>query len=92
MMQTDVLAATRTSTGTLIDKPARIKSMYFVSSSSAGTIVLKDGVSDGTTRMSIDTKAGVDGNTIYIPDNGVRFTTDVHVTLTNVTSVTVLYG
>ena len=92
MAQTDVLAATATATGVIVNQPARIKSIYFVSSATAGTLSFRNGGAGGPELIRIDTPAGIGDVTVYIPDNGVRFTTNVHLTVTNATSVTVFYG
>jgi len=62
--------------------------------SQAGTLLLKDGGSSGTTLIEIDIPANSNPNSFYvaIPQQGVLFTTDVYATLTNIASVTVFYG
>lgn len=54
MAVNDLTAKTITSTGFVTGsssnaQPARVKSIYYVASGSAGSIVLKDGGSGGTT-------------------------------------------
>jgi hypothetical protein len=56
-MQTDVLSATRTTDGTLVAGPARIKGILLTTTSVAGSIVLKDGGASGTTRITLNTPA-----------------------------------
>lgn len=92
MQQTDVSAATVTATGTVVNQPARIKSVYLVSGASAGSLVFRNGGASGTELLRLDTPAGVGDQSVIIPENGIRFTANVHVTVTNVTSVTVFYG
>lgn len=97
MAVNDLTAKTITSTGYVSGsssnaKPARVKSIYYVASGTAGSIVLKDGGSGGTTLMTIATPASATATeNVYIPEGGVRFRTDVHATLTNVTSLTVFH-
>lgn len=97
MAVNDLTAKTITSTGFVTGsssnaQPARVKSIYYVASGSAGSIVLKDGGSGGTTLLTIATPASATATeAIHIPDSGIRFRTDVHATLTNVTSVTVFH-
>ena len=55
-------------------------------------MVLKDGGSGGTTRMTLNTPAVAEMFNALLPAEGVRFTTDVYVDVTNVASVTVFYG
>lgn len=92
MSKTDVSAATATATGVIVNQPARVKSIYFVSAASAGSLVFRNGGAGGNTLMTIDTPAGIGDVSVYIPEDGVRFPTNVHVTMTNVTSLTVFYG
>ena len=92
MMQTDVLSATRTSDGTIVPGPARIKGILMTTSSTAGSVVLKDGGASGTTRITLNTPAAVEMFNALLPAEGVRFTTDVYLDVTNVDSVTVFYG
>lgn len=91
-MQTDVLSATATADGTLVAGPARIKGILLTTTSSAGSVVLKDGGASGTTRMTLNTPAVAEMFNALLPGEGVRFTSDVYVDVTNVSSVTVFYG
>lgn len=92
MQQTDVSAATVTATGLAVNQPARIKSIYFVSSATAGSLVFRNGGAAGIVLISLTTPASLGETTLMIPGNGVRFADDVHVTISNVTSLTVFYG
>lgn len=91
-MQTDVLSATATADGTIVSGPARIKGILLTTTTSAGSVVLKDGGASGTTRMTLNTPAVAEMFNALLPGEGVRFTTDVYVDVTNVSSVTVFYG
>jgi hypothetical protein len=91
-MQTDVLSATATADGTLVAGPARIKGILLTTTSSAGSVVLKDGGASGTTRMTLNTPAVAEMFNALLPGEGIRFTSDVYVDVTNVSSVTVFYG
>ena len=94
--QYDVKAKTMTSTGaTGIGQPrARIKAVYFVCESSAGSVSFKDGGALGTELLKFDTPVSSATGYLYalIPNDGVRFEADPYITLTNVTSVTFFYG
>lgn len=92
MQQTDVSAATVTATGVAVNQPARIKAIYLVSAAVAGSLVFRNGGSAGNQLITIDTPAGIGDISIPVPDNGVRFSTNVHITISNVTSVTVFYA
>lgn len=91
-MQTDVLSATATADGTLVAGPARIKGILLTTTSSAGSVVLKDGGASGTTRMTLNTPAVAEMFNALLPGEGIRFTSNVYVDVTNVSSVTVFYG
>lgn len=87
----DVKAATASSNTAVIEGPTRVKGIYYNATASAGSIVLKDGGSGGSAIVTVATPANGYG-TIYIPGDGIRFSTNVYTTLTNVTSVTVFHG
>ena len=87
----DVKSNVATSSATVVGGPARVRSIYYTANASAGSIVVKDGGSGGTTVISIAVPANGFGN-ITIPGDGVLCSTNVHVTLTNVGSATVFYG
>jgi hypothetical protein len=91
-MQTDVLSATRTSDGTLVAGPARIKGILLTTTTTAGSVVLKDGGASGATRITLNTPAVAEMFNALLPGEGIRFSTDVYVDVTDVSSVTVFYG
>ena len=91
-MQTDVSSATRTSDGTLVSQPTRIRGIMLTTRTTAGSVVLKDGGASGTAKITINTPAVAEIFNALIPAEGVRFTPDVYVDVTNVSSVTVFYG
>ena len=92
MMQTDVSSASATADGTLVSQGTRIKAITITTTSSAGSVVLKDGGSGGTAKLTITTPAVAEIFNVLIPGEGIRFTTDVYVDVTNVSGVTVFYG
>lgn len=87
----DVKSNVATGSATVVAGPARVKTVYFTANSSAGSIVLKDGGSNGTTMATIAVPANGYGN-VFIPGDGIRFETNVYIALTNVGSATVFYG
>jgi hypothetical protein len=91
-MQTDVKSATATADGTMVAARTRVKAMTITSTSTAGSVVLRDGGSGGTAEITINTPALAEIFNILIPAEGVLFETDVYVDVTNVSSVTVFYG
>lgn len=87
----DVKSNVATSSATVVGSPARVRSIYYTANASAGSIVVKDGGSGGTTVISVAVPANGFGN-ITIPGDGVLCSTNVYVALTNVGSATVFYG
>ena len=94
-MQYDVKSTHLNASGTIFGQPARIKGFSIcATASTAGTLVLKDGGSGGTSRIEIDIPSNSNPNSFYVlvPGEGVRCFTDIYATLTGIASVTVFYG
>lgn len=95
-MQTDVKSKYISSTGASgVGLPrARVKGIYYVAGALAGVVSFKDGGSSGTELIKLDTPTAASSGTgmVIIPGEGVLFTADPYVTLTNVVSVTFFYG
>ena len=100
-MQTDVVSSVPlTSSGQFASQNSlgdvqscRVKAIYIVPSGTAGSVVLTDGGSSGSTRMTINTVASATQPTyLILPGEGVLFRTYVYGTLTNVGSATIFYG
>ena len=99
-MQTDVLAsAVRTTDGLLADQAGnilgrnRIKAVYIVPDTVAGSVVFKDGGASGSVRLTINTLASsTTPDYVLIPGEGLLFQTNIYVDLTSVVSVMVFYG
>ena len=92
MMQTDVKAASNTASATFFNGPTRVKGIVVTTGASAGTLVVSDGGSGGTAKITINTPAAAGIQNVLIPGEGVRFDSSVYVALTNVTAATVFYG
>ncbi len=81
--------------GSIFGQPARIKGFSICATASvAGTLLLKDGGSGGTTMIEIDIPSNSNPNSFYVlvPGEGVRCYTNIYATMTNIASVTVFYG
>ena len=94
-MQYDVKSTHLNASGTIFGQPARIKGFSIcATASTAGTLLLKDGGSGGSTVIEIDIPSNSNPNSFYIlvPGEGVRCFTDIYATLTGIASVTVFYG
>ncbi len=89
LKNSNIIATTRTDDGSIYASRARVKGVH-CTTTSAGSIVLKDGGASGATRLSVAIGANFSGN-ILIPDDGILFETNVYLDLTNATSVTVFY-
>jgi hypothetical protein len=90
-MQTDVKAISLAASGAVTDTRTRVRGMIVEPGASAGSVVLKNGGSSGTTVMTINTIAGGQTFSVLIPGEGVLFLTDAYATLSNA-KVTVFYG
>lgn len=94
-MQGDVRSTHVNASGTVYAQRTRVKGFSIcATASAAGTLLLKDGGSGGTTLIEIDIPSNSNPNSFYvaIPQQGVLFTTNVYAALTNIASVTVFYG
>lgn len=90
-MQTDVNAKSLAASGSIFGDRTRVKGLTITPESSAGSVILKNGGSSGTTVMTIVTVANGETFNVLVPGEGVLFSTNVYATLSNA-SVTVFYG
>lgn len=90
-MQTDVKAISLAESGAVTGARTRVKGLVIEPGASAGSVVLKDGGSGGTTVMTINTLAGGQLASVLIPGEGVLFNASAYATLTNA-KATVFYG
>lgn len=99
-MQTDVLASVPLSaSGQFTNQatnnigPCRVKAVLIIPSGTAGTLVLKNGGSGGTTVATFNTPASATAPMyIPLPGEGFYFSTAVYGTLTSVGFATIFYG
>lgn len=91
-MRSDGKSTTLTADGNVFAGPARISSVYYVASGTAGSIVIKDGGASGSTVLNLATPASATATQfIDFSDNPIRCATSGYCDLTDVTSVTVVY-
>lgn len=91
-MQTDVKNVHLNASGLLVGYRTRIKSMVLTSTGTgAGTVLVKDGGSGGTTVIEIDVPATAAFHSVTIPGEGVLCKINAYATLTNC-YVSVFYG
>lgn len=90
--QTDVKSAYRTTTGSYQNEAAtanlqrvRLKGVFLTGT---GTAIFADG-NGGTTRLTLNNTGT---SNVYIPGEGILFTTGVYVTISGVTGCTIFYG
>jgi hypothetical protein len=101
-MQTDVKAtAPLTATGTFqtpgsvnMAFRARIKAIYAICGSSAGSVVIRDGSDTGPILLTLNTpvSSGVGNVYLLLPGEGILAENGLHGTVTNTSSITVFYG
>ena len=91
MMQTDVKAVSLAASGDIYAGRARIRGMVVEPGASAGSIIVKNGGSGGTTLFTINTIAGGETFNVIIPAEGVLCATSAYATLSNA-KVTVFYA
>lgn len=92
MSCSDIKTVRKTSSAAVTSVRGRVHGFQYVASASAGSVVFKNGGSGGTSLVDVATPAGVTlTETVLFPGNGVLFDTDIYITITNVTSVTVFY-
>jgi hypothetical protein len=93
MMQTDVSAASVSTSTTAIAYRTRVRGLLVSPGSANGSVVLKDGGSSGTTLLTVPTVANGEPFNVIIPANGIIFETDVYAALSGTgTSAVVFYG
>ncbi len=90
-MQTDVRGISLAASGTISAYPTRIRGLVVEPGASAGSVIIKDGGSSGTTLFTINTIAGGETFNIVVPGQGVWCRTSAYATLSNA-KVTVFYG
>lgn len=90
-MQTDVKAISLAASGAVTDSRTRVRSLVIEPGASAGSAVIKDGGTGGTTLFTINTTANGETFNVLIPGEGVLCLTSAYATLTNA-KATVFYG
>ena len=90
-MAASIFAKTATATGTLQGGRTRLKA-FIVKTASSGSpqVVFKNG-SGGATQLDVVFNTS-DWVQVSIPDHGVIFDDECHITLTSITSITGLFG
>jgi hypothetical protein len=88
----DVKSTRLGASGDIFGGRTRVKGIYIVPGTNAGSVAIRDGGASGAVISTLDTPAG--GGAIYLrlPEDGLLCTVSSYATLTGVTAVTVFYA
>ena len=89
---TNVFSANISSTGTAYAGATNLAGYQVLSGGTAGNVVFRDGGSGGTVLLTMAIATTTNPFANQIPGNGIRFKTDIHVTLPASASVTIFCG
>ena len=76
-------------TGTVATGRRQLRGYHTISGGTAGDVIFRDGGSSGTVRLQFNIGTGTQPIVMLIPDDGILFTTDIHVTLPTSAKTTV---
>lgn len=90
--RSDVKSTYLAASGAIFAGRTRVKGVYVVPGTSAGTVVIKNGGSSGDTVATLGTTAG--GSAVYIelPEDGILCDVSSYATITNAASATFFYA
>lgn len=89
---TNVFAVHEDATGTMYAGATNLAGYQLASGGTAGEIVFRDGGASGTVRLRVNITVNTAVISTLIPGNGIRFYTDIHVTLPTAAAVTIFCG
>jgi hypothetical protein len=90
---TNVFSAHADATGTIYAGATNLAGYQALSGGTAGEIIFRDGGASGTVRLRFNIPANTNNPFAnIIPGNGIRFNTNIHVTLPGTAAVTVFCG
>lgn len=90
---TNVFAVHAEATGTAYAGPTNLAGYQCLSGGTAGDIIFRDGGASGTILLQFNVPANTNNPFAnLIPGNGIRFNTNVHVTLPTSAKVTIFCG
>jgi hypothetical protein len=90
---TNVFSAHKDATGTIYAGATNLAGYQALSGGTAGEIVFRDGGASGTVLLKFNIPANTNNPFAnLIPGTGIRFTTDIHVTLPASAAVTIFCG
>ena len=93
MSASNIKSVQKTSSAAAVSGRTRLLGVYFTNTATASSVVLKDGGSSGTARLSLLTPASAGSQDLMIPDMGILFEDGIYITFgsAEVTSVTLLF-
>jgi len=93
MSASNIKSVQKTSSAAAVSGRTRLLGVYFTNTATASSVVLKDGGSSGTARLSLITPASAGSQDLIIPDMGILFEDGIYITFgsAEVTSVTLLF-
>lgn len=90
---TNVFSAHRDTTGVIYAGATNLAGYQLLTGGTAGEIVFRDGGASGTVLMRLNISASpTNPFSTLLPGNGIRFNTDIHVTLPTAAAVTIFCG
>jgi hypothetical protein len=90
---TNVFSAHADATGTIYSGATNLAGYQALSGGTAGEVVFRDGGASGTVLLRFNIPANTNNPFAnLIPGNGIRFNTDIHVTLPTAAAVTIFCG
>lgn len=89
---TNVFSAYASATGPLYAGPANLCGYHIKPGGTAGSVVIRDGGASGTVLATLDITTDTSVVTMQLPGNGIRFFTNLHVTLPTSASITAFCG
>jgi hypothetical protein len=89
---TNVFSAHRDSTGVIYSGATNLAGYQFLTGGVAGEIVFRDGGGSGTIMLVVNISTNAVPVSTLIPGNGIRFTTNIHVTLPASAAITIFCG
>jgi hypothetical protein len=89
---TNVFAVHEDATGTIYAGATNLAGYQLASGGVAGEIVFRDGGSGGTERLRLNITTNTAVISTLLPGTGIRFYTNIHVTLPASASITIFCG
>jgi hypothetical protein len=79
-------------TGTVVTGSYYLKAYQCISGGTAGDIIFRDGGASGAIIMRFNIGTGTQPIALLLPNAGILFETDLHITLPTLSKATIFYG